>query len=136
MRCATTATYPRRRVSHTSRGRSNYRRFQGSYLSFVHPHEERFTYKRCWRAIKEGTCKSGKTGGNKEYGYTHALMPLPSPSELQSDLTREVELNVYINSYRKLQPDITFGVLEHKWDMIKRRYLFTTGVLLPTQTNK
>ena len=56
-------------------------------------------------------------------------MTLPSQSDLQSDLTREVELTVYINSYRKLQADVTFGVLEHKWDMIKRSYLLTKGVL-------
>ena len=59
-------------------------------------------------------------------------MPLPSPSDLQSDLTQEAELTVYINSYQKLQADVTFGVLERKWDMIKRRYLFTKGVLPPT----
>ena len=54
--------------------------------------------------------------GYEEHGYTPALMPLPS----QSDLTREVELNVYINSYRELHTDVNSGVLEHTWDTSKR----------------
>ena len=47
--------------------------------------------------------------GYEEHGYTLALMPLPSLSEL----TREVdELSVYYNSYRKLHTDADSGVLE------------------------
>ena len=60
--------------------------------------------------------KPARHHGYGEHGYTLALMPLPS----LSDLTREVELNVYNNSYRKLHTDAIPGVLEGTWDMIKR----------------